>query len=268
MTLPAGLPRQLRLDGSHNFRDLGGYPCAGGRRVRPGMLFRSDHLSRLSAADQALIAQLGIRRVIDLRREAEREDQPDCLHDPAIEQIALPIDAEGADVRALLHQLRSGTMDSAAARRHLLEANRQFVADCSGSFRQFFDLLAAPQRYPLVFHCTAGKDRAGFAAAMTLRALGASHETVLHDYLATNTCTAGLLDQLMAALPGMPDIKATPATIRALLRVERDYLEHALATADALHGSADNFMRDALGLGEAGRRHLQALLLEPGPESG
>lgn len=265
MTVHPGLPRQLQLEGSRNFRDLGGYLCAGGRRVRPGLLFRSDQLSQLSAADLQVIRDLGIRTVVDLRRAAERAAQPDRLDDTGIDQVWLPVDAQGTDLRGLLEQLHNGTMDAADARRHLIEANRQFAADFSGQYRQLLALLAQAERYPLVFHCTGGKDRAGFAAAVVLLALGADRATVFHDYLATNTCTAALHAEVMAALPTMTEIRATPDTISTLLRVEPDYLETALTTAETLHGSLDNYLDRALGLTPARRSRLRALLLEPAP---
>ena len=184
------LPLKLDFEGSHNFRDMGGYPLLDDRRVRNGRLFRSDHLGRLTDADQDLLAEIGVRTVIDLRRQEERDEILDRIEDPDIELVWLPVTAEAADVVSLRRRLERGEMGPGEAYEFLMLANRQFVQVFGKVFSEFLHLLLDEHRYPIVFHCTAGKDRAGFAAAMTLFALGASEETVMHDYLATNHCTA------------------------------------------------------------------------------
>lgn len=256
------LPIKLELQGTNNFRDMGGYPCTDGRKIRQGLLYRSDHLGNLTDEDQLQIKHLNIRTVIDLRRERERADSQDRIDDPAIRQIWLPIDAQGADVHELRRKLESGTMSADNARHHLLEANREFVRDFSSVFRDFLHHLLDADNYPLVFHCTAGKDRAGFAAALFLVTAGASLETVFHDYLSTNQCTADYLDTILQGLRHMPEVKASPEAISTLLRVEIAYLQEAFATIDEVYGSLENFLTTALEMSAEKRAHLRAILCE------
>jgi protein-tyrosine phosphatase len=256
------LPHKLPFQGANNFRDMGGYPCRDGRCIKPGKVFRSDHLGSLTADDQRLIEQLGIKTIVDLRRKRERAENLDRIDDEGIKQIWLPVDAQGADVHELKRRLEDGSMSEQDARNHLLEANREFVRDFSHIFKRFMDVLLDEQHYPLVFHCTAGKDRAGFAAAMFLVTAGASRETVFHDYLSTNQCTSEFLGKILENLPLMPEIKASPGTVSALLQVEAAYLEEAFTTIDLIHGSLDNFLEQALQMPPARQALLQSMLCE------
>ncbi len=258
------LPTKLDFEGAHNFRDMGGYPLEGGRRVRSGKLFRSDHLGRLTDADQHLLDEISLRTVVDLRRHEERSEILDRVDNPSVEQLWLPVSAEAADVVTLRRSLERGEMGPEDAVEFLRVANRQFVEVFSTVFRDFLHLLLESHRYPLVFHCSAGKDRVGFAAAMTLFALGADEDTVMHDYLATNHITANYVEGLVdgvteAPVPGM-DINGD--ALRKLMQVERDYLGGALALMHERHGSVLGFIEEALDFGAGKRAELTALLTE------
>ncbi len=258
------LPVKLDFEGSHNFRDLGGYPLAGGRKVRSGRLYRSDALARLTDSDQELLDEIGLRTVVDLRREEEREENLDRIDNPSVDQVWLPVSAEAADVVTLRRSLERGEMGPSEAVEFLRLANRQFVEVFSPVFSDFLHMLLEEPRYPLVFHCSAGKDRVGFAAAMTLFALGADEETVMHDYLATNHITAnyveGLVDGVMD-MP-MPGVDINPDALRKLMQVERDYLGGALEIMHERHGGVDGFLEERLGFTPDKREQLSALLAE------
>lgn len=262
MPLLQNLPIQLDFEGPNNFRDLGGYPLENGGRLVPGRLFRSDHLAHTTDEDQGLLADLGIRTVIDLRRQSEREDNPDRIDNPAVEQIWLPVRAEGADVRKLRLGLEQGTISARGAQDFLIQANLEFVRRFASVYARFFELLLDPTNYPIVFHCTAGKDRAGFAAAMVLTAAGASREVVMHDYLATNHCTAHYVNGIVEGLSDMPAMKASPEAVRALMQVRAEYLQTAFAAIDEDYGSLDAFFTRGLKLDLEGRARIKALLSE------
>lgn len=258
------LPIKLDFEGSHNFRDLGGYPLPGGRQVRSGRLFRSDHLGRLTDADQDLLAHIGLRTVVDLRREEEREEIVDRIDNPEVEQVWLPVSAEAADVVTLRRSLERGEMGPDEAVEFLRVANRQFVEVFSHVFSDFLHMLLEEHRYPLVFHCSAGKDRVGFAAAMTLFALGADEETVMHDYLATNHITANYVEGLVDGVMEMPlpGIELQADALRKLMQVDREYLGGALALMQQRHGGVEGFLEEALDFGPDKRARLHELLTE------
>ena len=128
---------------------------------------------------------------------------------------------------------------------------RGFVRDNSPRFAEFFQHLLASDE-PTVFHCTAGKDRTGFAAAMLLHALDVPQAEVMHDYLLTNERLA------------MPQVwrNGLPSDVMNVLwRVQPAFLQAAIEEAERRHGSLDGYLREALGLREAERALLRARYL-------
>ena len=243
--------RTIALTGASNFRDLGGYVGAEGRALRWRTLFRSDHLAGLTAQDQAQLLDLGLAQVLDLRMEPERLAAPNRL--PAsVTQQALPITPW---VLRQMHALHSTghipTPDDALAL--MRQTYRTFVTEEAATLATLFQrLLAAPG--PLLFHCTAGKDRTGWVAAMLLLALGVPRAVVLEDYLLTNQ----LLQVDPAILQAGP-----PGVMPVLWRVQADYLEAGLDEIDTRWGGVDAYLSEALGLGPAERQQLAALYLQP-----
>jgi len=256
------LPEKLDFEGAHNFRDMGGYPLVDGRTVRRGMLYRSDHLAHLTDADQALLGEIGIRTVIDLRREEERAESADRIDNPEVERIWLPVNAEGANVVGIRRSMERGEVGVAEACEFLRQANRHFTGVFAPVFGRFLHLLLDERRYPVVFHCSAGKDRAGFAAAMTLYALGASDETVMHDYLATNHCTANYLEGMIDGLKDTWSIKVEPEAVRTLMQAMPEYLAEAIDIIEKERGGVHAFLESDLGFDRHKRAQLVRLLAE------
>ncbi len=247
---PDGPPFVLRLEGVSNLRDLGGYRTADGRRVRRGLVFRSAALAGLTSADEREVARLGLRRICDLRGAEESRAAPTRLHGPVI--VPLPIEPTvGAGLRDILH---TGEASGAALESVLTQA---YVAYALASFAQYRTILALllEGESPLLFHCSAGKDRTGFGAALLLTALGVPWPAVLADFEATNRLWRR--DTVPAA-----DL---PAALREkLLRAEPAYLAAAFEAARGAYGSLDAYLAGPLDLGPARRARLQAALLEPG----
>ena len=192
--------RSLGLRGAVNARDLGGYRTAGGRVVRGGVVLRSDGLNRVTAEDVDPLGALGLRAVVDLRSSDEiREAGPDLLPD-CVTSHHLPLLATDFDINTTL---RGALSDRSARKQRGLLGHGRAAAMMTGLYRWFVTdpvarerfaallrLLADPDGVPLLFHCSAGKDRTGWAAALVLTALGVDRETVLADYLLTNERSA------------------------------------------------------------------------------
>lgn len=246
------LPRVVPLQGCSNLRDLGGYRAADGRRVRRGQVFRSASLAHLTEADLALFGTLGIRTVCDLRGVRESGLAPTRLPGTdAPDVLTLPIEPRvGASLRDLLRREEATGEDTYA----LLQATYlTYAGEHLPRYRALFALLLEDGRWPLLFHCSAGKDRTGFGAALLLTALGVPRETVIADYLATNR-----IWRREHSLP--PD---TPAAVRdTLLAAHRPLLESALASAVERYGSLELLQEEGLGLGADRLRALRDALLE------
>lgn len=267
--IPVALPaaareaaRRLPLDGAHNARDLGGYASAEGRSVRWGVLYRSDALADLSDDDVAYLTRLRLRQVVDFRSQQERERDPDRL--PAALPVAWrPIFGEALDPQELRDRLLSGDARAVEMARMLVEGNRAFVTDFAPVYASFLRDLADPENLPVLFHCTAGKDRAGFAAALALLAVGVPRETVMQDYLLTNGYSESATGRMLLVLRVASLFRTDPDDVRPLFEARREYLQAAFDTIDDTYGGTSAYLRDGLGLDDPTLARLRENLLEP-----
>src|ERR1700722_18987014 len=169
------------LAGASNFRDLGGYPTQAGRMVRWRQIFRSNHLGHLTAADIEVLRGLGLKSAFDFRGTEERATAACRLQEIAVH--SLPI--EPTVVAELRARLAAGLLTPATAAEVMRGSYRGYVQDNTPRFRALFAHLLEDHA-PLVIHCTAGKDRTGFACALVLHALGVADDLIAEDYLLTN----------------------------------------------------------------------------------
>lgn len=241
--------RSLNLTGASNFRDLGGYAGQGGRVVRWRRLFRSDHLAALTPDDVATLSNLGLSRAYDFRGVAERAAVPYEL--PGVASYSLPI--EPMVVQRMRELLAAGHQLTAQDTVRLMQQTyRAFVHDNAPRFAELFGHLL-DSNAPLVFHCTAGKDRTGFAAALILLALGVPRPVVMQDYLLTND-----LFRMPKATPGL----APQEVLDVLWRVQEDFLDAALHAVEADFGGVQPYLEQALGLGPTEQERLAVLYLQ------
>jgi len=249
--------RVLPLQGVSNFRDLGGYPGLDGRAVRWRRLFRSDHLGGLTDADRSALADLGLARVFDFRGLSESAAMPNAL--PGVLLHALAI--EPTVVQRMQDVMSAGrTLDGLTAAMLMKELYRHLVNEQAHRFATLFQQLLADDR-PAVFHCTAGKDRTGVAAALILLALGVPRDLVMEDFLLTN----GLFKPpLPSGQHGAHQLSKTPPEALAVLwRVQEDFLHTALQAIDDEQGGIERYLSQRLGLGPAERESLAARYLQP-----
>ena len=242
--------RAWRLQGATNFRDLGGYAGTGGRALQWRRLFRSDHLASLTAADRARLAALGPATAFDFRGDAERAATPYEL--PGLTQRSLAI--EPTVVQRMQDLVATGrTLTAPLVTGLMADLYRSLIRDQAHHFAALFNHLLQTDA-PVVFHCTAGKDRTGVAAALILLALGVPRDQVLQDYLLTNT---------LYQHPPLPHSE-TPAEVLAVLwRVQTGFLDAALQVVDHEHGGIDRYLQARLGLGPAEREALARRYLQP-----
>lgn len=249
MTSP-DLPRAVPLEGASNLRDLGGYQALDGRHVRYGRLFRSATLARLTERDVETVASLGLRTVCDFRGVEEAARNPSRLPAGA-ERVSLAIEPlVGASLADLMRREMATGEDVVEL---LGIAYREYITTWLPRYRALFDLLLDPERHALLFHCSAGKDRTGMAAALILTALGVPHATVLADYSATER----LWRKDFPMPPGAPKPLAD-----ALYGVHPRLLDAAFAAGVAPFGDMAVLLEQGLGLDAARLARLRDLLLE------
>jgi protein-tyrosine phosphatase len=239
--------RHLSLEGASNFRDLGGYPTGDGRTVRWRQIFRSNHLGHLTEADTVTLRQLGVRSAFDFRGREERAAALCGLADITVH--SLPI--EPTVVAALRARLAAGSLTVEDALAIMRESYRNYVRLSTDTFRGLFTHLLE-DRAPLVIHCTAGKDRTGFACALILHALGVPDDVIAEDYLLTNR----FYRRDPAASPDLPrDVRD------AIGSVHPSFLAAGIEAVQADYGGLRGYLRDGLGIGEQERTSLQARYL-------
>lgn len=252
--------RKLGMQGTPNFRDFGGYPTVGGRRVKWGFLFRSGHLSALSDQDVDLLASLELDLVCDFRRQEEQEGDPSRLPGSNPPRIAsLPI-VPGSN-SAFLEQIGGQVADRQAMFNFMVDINRDFVEAQATTYARMFREILDVQDARFLVHCAAGKDRTGFAAAIILMALGVSRDVVMRDYMLTGQFFHP--DSEMERLREKYQMEAMESdSILPMLEVHEDYLARALLAIEQSYPSVEVYLEEALDVGAAELAELQARYLE------
>lgn len=237
--------RRLALRGARNFRDLGGYPVAGGT-VAWGRAFRADRLTDLTDEDVTTLRRRGLRTVIDLRTGAEAGRYGPGKLAGAVERLHLSLLTPALVLRPQL--------DYAA-----------WAEAATGPLSAVFArMVAEPDPFPLVFHCSVGKDRTGIVAALLLSALGAPRQVIVDDYALTRRYFSPSVDsvgrwrrRVLQHFPGVPAERA-----RQLLDADPGTMAGFLDKIAARHGSVEGFLA-RLGVGPAQQAVLRERLVAP-----
>jgi protein-tyrosine phosphatase len=250
-----------------NFRDIGGYEAADGRRVQHGKVYRSQLIQKLADEDLAKLKTIDIRYICDLRGTPERERAPNSWLDEPMPQLRhLDI---GMDVRAgsnvLLGMLTADPTVN-GVRKMMMFTYSMLPGSFEGKLGPVLDDMLAARDFPMLIHCTAGKDRTGFMTAVILLSLGVSLEQAHYDYALTNHYSD--MDRMMAAAGAyLKDIvgdhvQADHDMLRLLCGTSPDYLNAALGVVEKDYGSVEGYLEKTAGFDAAKRERLRGLLLE------
>lgn len=220
--------RLLPLEGAYNVRDLGGYPAADKKTVKWRKVIRSGDLNLLTNKSLSYLDAIPLRVFVDFRGADEIETAPDKTPRSLEKQLFLPI--ETASVTGF------GRVTPDLAETILVEANKHFVRNSQDTYKAFFRLLMDEENTPLLFHCSAGKDRTGFAAAMFLASLGVDRDTIVADYLLTNEC---LKDKYASIVLRMPVLKP-------LFEVREEYIRAVFEVIDNEYGGTECYLINQL----------------------
>jgi protein-tyrosine phosphatase len=246
-----------------NFRDLGGHATAVGR-VRRGAVYRSGELSRLGDASVAVLGDLGVRTVIDLRSDAEVIERGTDRVPDGVEVVRVPVPEADALAELIGDRFARGEYGP-PDEEVLVMANRSMVVNRRAEFATVVELVADADA-PVVLHCTHGKDRAGFASALLLDVLGVDRATIEADYLASNVHRREENEARLAMIrAAAEDRTGRPADelgldwMRGVFYVEAHYLAAAFAEMESRYGDSTGFLGDG---GEAVRDRLRARLVD------
>ncbi|MEV4760152.1 tyrosine-protein phosphatase [Micromonospora sp. NPDC049559] len=261
--------RNWGLVGAPNGRDLGGLVGAGGRRVRAGVLLRSGALGRLTDEDLPLLERYGLACVVDLRHASEVDAAPPDRLAGTPRRVHLPVYDPAHPVFTYVSAVLLGhdpgafpALAEQGSPAAMAAIYRWFVtgAPARAGFAAAVRLAARPENLPMLFHCSAGKDRTGWLSVVLLTALGVDEAAIRADYLCSNELTESLQEVILRAMvarrPGV-DVEA----VRPVLQVRPEYLDAAYDEVARAYGSFDRYLRDGLGLDEQVLAGLRANLL-------
>ncbi|MFC4908544.1 tyrosine-protein phosphatase [Actinomadura gamaensis] len=251
--------RVIAVDGAANVRDVGGYTGAGGRHVRYGLVYRSASLSKVTPAGVRTLAGLRLSAAVDFRSDGEvKADGPDKL--PAgVTPVAAHISPFSTSLLELGPDVIKAILAHNKAEGFMTLSYRGFVHDPASrvQFAATLKRIAAGDG-PVLYHCTAGKDRTGTMTAILLTALGVSKRQVYADYLRSNRELAA---QNAATLAQLKRLGIDPALVQPFLGVEPAYLDAAFDQITRDYGTFSNFLAKGLGIDAATRARLRTRLL-------
>ena len=235
-----------------------------GREVREGVLYRSDHLDQITKRDLEKVTALGVKTVYDLRSEEETESFPQRLPEiVSVKVVSLPVFYHGLDPRVMARRIViSGDVKEGEFHDVMVEAYRSYALDFRTEWSTLLKGLAEPETPPALIHCTYGRDRTGVSVAIVLRSLGVPEETVLEDYLLSNTFWESEASRLSCFASCASFFRTPRSEVRALMEVRPEYLEAAFAAMDEKYGSFEGYLHEGLGIDDATLERLRSTLLE------
>lgn len=252
--------RLVTLEGALNWRDLGGYPTADGRVTKWGCVFRSDGLDQLTDADLEVIAALGIKLVVDFRVDREVGESPSRLPDhPDLRRQRLPIGGEEVEGRTVIETILAGEVRSYTIEQ-MASVYERLLEDFAASFGQVMHDASDPANHPMVFHCTAGKDRTGLMAMLLLGALGVADDDIVADYELTTRYRSSKRIEVLR--PELEKHGVDVEAVRPFLTAQAPVMSATLKRLRADYGSIDGFLRARAGVEDATLARLRAVLLE------
>lgn len=252
--------RAVYMENAINFRDLGGIPTQDGRYTKWGKIFRSAELQDLSKEDQQTFRELGIGSIIDLRSDKEIEEAPDNYpQDADIVWIHNPFgNLSGAQMDSLFDLIKNADPEGCVGEDFMEKANHDFALSGQENVKRTFDELLQKDR-PVLFHCTAGKDRTGFTSALILSALGVERDVVVQEYLLSNYYRHGENEESLKKAANFMGLDHR--ILRPMMAVKANYINSAFAVIDSQFGGVDNYLKNSVGLTDADLNQLRETYL-------
>lgn len=253
--------RVVPLEGGVNFRDLGGYLNQNDQQVRWRKIFRCGHLGDLTTADLDALEHLNVTHVHDFRREEEQQRTPS---QPIRATVYDDYGMFVGSMSKFWEYMTSEKLTAESAHELVVGSYRNCVDDVAPHYARLFESLLSPKTGSSVFHCSAGKDRTGMAAALILSALDVDRSTVVDDYLLTleHFDSERLMNIVEQHLRDADVAHWERSWLVPYCSVHRDNIEAFFDGVEARYGSVDRYLVDALGLNDERRQQLRQLYLE------
>lgn len=262
---------RIALEGLHNTRDLGGYGTVDGRRILPRRLIRSGALFGATENDKRiLVEEYRLGTVVDFRTATERGQKPDPellgvinLFNPILAEETVGITFEEKEGEKQKDTM-TGILEHASSlggnpRNYIDKLYEDLILDehAAEYYSRFFDILLEADERAVLWHCSAGKDRVGVGTALLLTALGVDRETIVRDFAKTNDYVMEGVLKVAADVEAKTHNKQLADCAKVLLTVSEEYIRHSFAAMERLCGSADNYLKERIGITTEKREALR-----------
>lgn len=263
------MSRKIEFEKLLNTRDLGGMRASDGRKIRPGKLIRSGHLVAASKKDQEKLSSL-IDTVVDFRSDNECLERPEpripgtsYYHIPILEKREAGVTRDEASYEEVRERMLS---EAEAARQYMMRTYGSFITSeyTRSQYKRFVQVLLEDHSKAVLWHCTAGKDRAGFGTVIIQEILGISRTDIFEDYLLTNRCLEPEIQGIIRSILSKGGITTEESEkgLRFMFCAWSEYLESAYRKAEECYGNFDGYIRDGLQISDADREKLKNIFLE------
>ena len=263
--------RRIPLEGAKNIRDFGGFPTKNGSHIMPHRLLRSCELCVTTENDRTVLTEeYELKKVLDFRTTKEREEHPDPvmsgvinLHMPVLDEKALGVTREGQD-GDFLEQLAASVMQPGFdVTEYMSEIYEKIILgeNASRQYGRMFDELLAQEDGATLWHCTAGKDRAGIASFLILTALDVPEDIVEADYFKVNDFLRAENEKLCQSVEEKMNNHSIHDGLMKMFIVHRAYLDRMFDTIKSHYGTMEDYLEKALGLSRDKKELLKTLYL-------
>lgn len=249
------IENDIKIKKVHNFRTVGNIKNIDGQTLKEGKFYRSAHLNKLKKKSFDELEKLGIKQIIDLRNSKEIAQKPDNLPGDIVYKNYSAFEDEGDQLDQAKKLILKGKVDGLDADKRMLEFYRNYVTENPEIIKKVItEILDSDQ--PVLYHCTAGKDRTGIITALILTILKFDKETIYNDYLLSNNYREKLVDKRLNLANNLHFLypKMDVKVLEKLSWVETDYLDAAFNEINKEYGSIDNYIQKVLGISENKRQ--------------
>ncbi|WP_394525871.1 tyrosine-protein phosphatase [Lacrimispora sp. JR3] len=269
---------RIPLEKLPNTRDLGGLKTTDGRSILPNRLIRSGALFGATDNDiKILTEQYGLGTVIDFRTDTERRQKPDPeipgvinIFNPILDEktVGITFEEEERREREEPKEIFAGIMDHAVTlggkpEQYIKKLYEDLALSdfAARQYGRFFDLLLEADERAVLWHCSAGKDRVGIGTALLLSALSVDRDTVINDFVVTNTYVTDGAEKISLLVKEKTGDHTLAECVRVLLTVSEDYILHAFSAMEKCSGTIDAYLTERIGLSTDKKHRLRRKFL-------
>lgn len=252
-------PQRIPLSGLPNTRDIGGYQAHDGRKIKPRLLIRSGELACATVEDiNTLINNYNLKTIVDFRTVTERNRNPDpeikgvnSVHIPILDESPMGIiKGTGIETNPMGSVIEAMLKRDAAATDYMKYIYGSLITSVSAAngYRRFFKVLLENDRGAVLWHCSAGKDRAGTATVLLMEALGIPSDIIAEDYLLSNRYISAEAEKAVNSIAKMTSDDRAISFVRGISTVSPEYIKTIYETVHRLYGSMQEYLREVMEL--------------------